>query len=137
MRLISLPALLVLGALPTLVTAPASADTMEVGAGQAVRVDGGRGLSQVVVGDPSIADVNVDKTGHVMVFGKRAGSTTLTLVGRGGQVVRDDVVVVRAGGAATVTVTYGTGKSVPPGGVSVIHACGEGCSPVAPEQAKH
>lgn len=113
--------------------ASAGAETLEIGTGQAVRIEGGRGVGQVVIGDPMIADVSVDGGGGMMVFGKQVGATSLTLLDRSGRVLRDDVVVVRSGGAATVTVTYGAGQGVKPGGLSVVHACAEGCSKVVAE----
>jgi Flp pilus assembly secretin CpaC len=107
------------------------ADTLEVGAGQSRRVDAGRGVAQVVIGDPKVADVSVDGAGRIQLFGKRACSTSLTVLGRNGAVLLEQAVVVRAGGDGTVTVTYGAGKDVKPGGLTVIHACGQGCSRVA------
>jgi Flp pilus assembly secretin CpaC len=109
----------------------AHADTLELGAGQSRRIDAGRGVAQVVIGDPKVADVSVDGAGRIQLFGKRAGSTSLTVLGRNGAVLLDQTVVVRAGGEGTVTVTYGAGKDVKPGGLTVIHACGQGCSRVA------
>ncbi|OJX77723.1 pilus assembly protein N-terminal domain-containing protein [Magnetospirillum sp. 64-120] len=114
----------------------AHAATLEVGAGQSRRVDAGRGVAQVVVGDPSVADVSVDSAGRIQLFGKRPGSTSLTVLGRNGAVLLEDAVVVRDGGVGTVTVTYGAGKDVKPGGMSVVHACGDtGCSRAVPNSS--
>jgi Flp pilus assembly secretin CpaC len=89
-----------------------------------------------VVGDPKVADVSVDPAGHIQLFGKRPGSTSLTVLGRNGQVLLEDAVVVRSGGVGTVTVTYGAGKDVKPGGLSVVHACGDsGCSRAAEDSS--
>lgn len=112
----------------------AHAGALEVGAGQSRHVDAGRGVAQVVVGDPSVADVTVDAAGRIQLFGKRPGSTSLTVLGRNGAVLLDEAVVVRDGGAGTVTVTYGAGKEVKAGGMTVVHACGDsGCSRAAPQ----
>jgi len=125
------PFLLVLAGLSA-----AHAATLEVGAGQSRRVDAGRGVSQVVVGDPNVADVSVDNAGRIQLFGKRPGSTSLTVLGRNGAVLLEEAVVVRDGGAGTVTVTYGAGKDVKPGGLSVVHACSDsGCSRAVAESS--
>jgi len=114
----------------------AHAGTLEVGSGQSRRVDAGRGVAQVVVGDPKVADVSVDSAGRIQLFGKRPGSTSLTVLGRNGTVLLEDSVVVRSGGAGTVTVTYGAGKEVKPGGLAVVHACGDsGCSRAAEDSS--
>lgn len=130
-----LKAFFAVAALAAFSVSAAQAETLEVGAGQSRRVDAGRGVAQVVIGDPKIADVSVDNAGRIQLFGKRAGSTSLTVLGRNGTVLMEQAVVVRAGGEATVTVTYGAGKDVKPGGMSVVHACGQGCSRVAEDSS--
>lgn len=106
---------------------PVEARPVEVGAGQSVLLRLDKPARQVVVGDPTIADVTVQSPTLVVVFGKRPGATSLAVLGGGREPLLDTPVVVRPGGAGTVTVTYGAGKDVQPGGSTVVFACGSSC----------
>lgn len=100
---------------------------VEVGAGQSVLLRLDRPARQVVVGDPTVADVSVPSPNLIVVFGKRAGATSLTVLDGGRAAVLETPVVVRPGGPGTVTVTYGAGKDVKPGGDTVVFACASNC----------
>lgn len=112
----------------------AAADTaIEVGVGRTALVKLSRPAASVVVGDPGVADVSVEGPNRVVVFGKRAGGTSLTVLGAGDTVLADTRIVVHPGGSGGVTVTYGSGKSIGLGGHTVVYACGATCSLAAPE----
>lgn len=65
-------------------------------------------VSTVVIGNPAIADVSVQRmSGVVIVTGKTYGSTNMIMLDAGGQTLREDQVVVRAGGERIVTVQRG------------------------------
>ncbi|CAA7625895.1 pilus assembly protein N-terminal domain-containing protein [Magnetospirillum sp. UT-4] len=107
----------------------AAADApIEVGAGHAALVTLAKPARSVVVGDPTVADVSVEGPNRLAVFGKRPGGTTLTVLGGGRAVLLEARVVVHPGGAGAVTVTYGAGKGIDPGGRTVVYACGSSCS---------
>lgn len=113
------------GAAPAIAADPA----VEVGAGQAVLVTLSHAARQVVVGDPTVADVSVNSPRQVIVFGKRAGSTTLLVLDGGHRTVLEAPVVVQEGGPGAVTVTYGTGKDIKQyGGISAVFACAATCT---------
>lgn len=112
-----------------LASAALAAEPLEVGNGQAALVTLPRAAAQVIIGDPGVADVSVSSPHQVVVFGKRVGITSLTVLDGGHKAVLDVPVVVRAAAPGGVTVTYGGGKDVKqPGGLSVVFACGpSGC----------
>lgn len=106
---------------------PGAGAPVEVGAGHAVLLTLGHSARQVIVGDPSVADVTVESPTRVLVFGKRAGSTSLTVIDGGHRAVLDTAVVVHPAAAGGVTVTYGAGKDVKPGGQTAVFACAATC----------
>jgi Flp pilus assembly secretin CpaC len=112
----------------------AGGEPIEVGAGQSVMLRLDHPARQVVVGDPGVADVSVQSPTLIIVFGKRPGATSLTVLGAGRDPVLETALVVRPGGAATVTVTYGAGKEVKPGGSTVVFACASSCVRAAEEK---
>lgn len=112
----------------------AAESAIEVGVGSTVLVTLARPARAVVVGDPAVADVSVEGPTQVVVFGKRAGGTSLTVLGAGRAVLVDARVVVHPGGAGAVTVTYGAGKQVEPGGRVVVYACATTCVRVADDR---
>lgn len=116
--------------------APATAGTpVEVGAGQAVLLLLDHPARQVIIGDPSIADVTVESPTRVVVFGKRLGGTSLMVLDGSHRPVLDALVVVQAGGAGSVTITYGAGKDVKAGGMSAVFACATTCVRTADKPA--
>lgn len=84
----------------------------------------------VVIGDPKIADVSAEGPTQVVIFGKAPGSTTLTVFGEGRSVLLTARVMIRSSGSGDVTVTYGAGKGIRPGGQSLTYACAATCERV-------
>lgn len=113
----------------------AAGSAIEVGVGHAALVKLSRSARSVVVGDPTVADVSVEGPNQVVVFGKRPGGTSLTVLGANRAVVIETQIVVHAGGSGGVTVTYGAGKDIAPGGHTVVYACGITCSRAVPGKA--
>lgn len=105
----------------------AAQSAIEVGVGHATLLRLKAPARSVVVGDPSVADVSVEGPNQVVVFGKRPGGTSLTVLGSGRAVLVETQVVVHPGASGGVTVTYGTGKTIEPGGLTVVYACGATC----------
>lgn len=106
----------------------AAQSAIEVGVGHTALVKLSRSAQSVVVGDPTVADVSVEGPNRVVVFGKRPGGTSLAVLGAGGAIVVETEVVVHPGASGGVTVTYAAGKSVEPGGRTVVYACGATCA---------
>ncbi|MBI5165452.1 MAG: pilus assembly protein N-terminal domain-containing protein [Magnetospirillum sp.] len=101
-------------------------DIVDVPMQGAVRIDLDQPARNVVLGNPGIADVTVETERTLYVFGKVAGATTLSVLGRGGTVVMEATLVVMPGGKNSVTVTYGQikDKEYPVGGWSQVVDCG-------------
>ena len=107
-----------------------AAESIEVPLGGALSVPLGRAAHQVVIGNPAIADVTVQSARDLTLFGKYPGGTTLMVMGAGGNLILDAVVVVTAGSPEAVTVRYGTGKTWTPGGTTAVVECGrDRCAP--------
>lgn len=107
-----------------------AAESIEVPLGGAGLVKLDRAAHQVVIGDPAIADVTMQSSRSLNVFGKYPGGTTLAVMDAGGNVILDAVVVVTAGSGEAVTVRYGNGKTWVPGGItSVVECSPERCAP--------
>lgn len=123
-------ALTLLAVAPAAAFAAGTAEPIEVPLGGAVLVQVGGSARSVVVGNPAIADVTVDTPRTITLFGKYTGGTTLAVLDAGGGVLLERPVVVTAGGNASVTVRYATGKTWVPGGAIAITDCGTGtCAP--------
>jgi Flp pilus assembly secretin CpaC len=84
---------------------------LPVSAGQASYVSLGGSVRDVVVGDPSIADVSVVNDRTLVVLGKRPGVTSLLAFGAGGRPLADRKVVVSENGGGGVTVYRGATAS--------------------------
>ncbi|MGH6957383.1 MAG: pilus assembly protein N-terminal domain-containing protein [Caulobacteraceae bacterium] len=76
----------------------------------------------VVLGNPSIADVSVADQRHLIVTGKSMGVTNLVVTGDGGRPIFDKQIVV--GGAPADRVELIKGGQVE------SYACAPGCQPV-------
>lgn len=107
-----------------------AARALDLGVGETALILLKQPARSVVIGNPAVADVSVESPGRLMVFGKRPGGTTLTVLGSGAAVLRTDI-VVHPGMSSGVTVTYASGKGVAPGGATVVYACGAGCARAA------
>lgn len=96
----------------TLPAVPASATTdLPVAAGQASYVNLGGAVRDIVVGDPSVADVSVVNDRTLVVLGKRPGVTSLLAFGAGGRALADRQIVVSENGGGAVTVYRGASAS--------------------------
>ena len=93
---------------------------LPVASGQAAYLSLGGAVRDVVVADPSIADVSVVSDRVLVVMGKRAGFTSLLAFGPGGRPLADRQVVVSDGGAGAVTVYRGAAAST--------YACASQCT---------
>ncbi len=104
--------------------AAAHAENLSVAAGQAVRIGLSGPVRDVVVGDPTVADVSVVNERTLVVMGKRAGMTTVLAFDAAGRPLSDrQVMVSDAAGAITVY----RGVTAP-----ANYACGEQCARVSP-----
>ncbi|WP_395444609.1 pilus assembly protein N-terminal domain-containing protein [Caulobacter sp. UC70_42] len=91
------------GVLPAKTT---SAD-LPLGAGEAFYMSVGGAVRDVVVADPTIADVSIVNERTLVVMGKRAGVTTLMAFGAGGRTLTNRQVVVSEVGDGGVTIYRG------------------------------
>jgi Flp pilus assembly secretin CpaC len=93
-------------------TLPVNAPSdLPVAAGQASYVTLSGAVRDVVVGDPTIADVSVVNDRTLVVLGKRPGVTSLLAFGAGGRALADRQVVVSENGGGAVTVYRGAAAS--------------------------
>jgi pilus assembly protein CpaC len=75
-------------AAPKLTQNPATVDSVQlVGTGKSMKVDLPTNISDVIVGDPEIADVQVRSPRQIWVFGKKPGDTTVSATDSTGRVV--------------------------------------------------
>mgnify|MGYP000426217710 CR=1 FL=1 len=91
------------GVLPAKAT---SAD-LPLGAGEASYMSVGGAVRDVVVADPTIADVSIVNERTLIVMGKRPGVTTLMAFGAGGRTLTNRQVVVSEVGDGGVTIYRG------------------------------
>lgn len=125
----------VLTALALLASPAFAGPAVEVGAGHAVLLQLDQPARQVIIGDPTVADVSVESPTRVVIFGKRAGSTSLMVLGGGQRTVLEAPIVVQPGGSGNVTITYGVGKEVKAGGLNAVFACATTCVRAAEKSA--
>ncbi len=98
---------------------------IDLGIGQATVLHLPRPAKDVVVGNPAVADVTVENPTTVVVFGRKTGGTTLSVLDARGVPLVEASVLVGAGGPDSVAVTFGNGKDVKPGGQLVSWICGD------------
>lgn len=103
----------------TSTTVTAGAD-LPVAAGQASYVSLSGPVRDIVVGDPSIADVSVVNDRTLVVLGKRPGVTSLLAFSAAGRALADRQVVVSENGGGGVTVYRGVSAN--------NYACGVQCT---------
>jgi Flp pilus assembly secretin CpaC len=93
---------------------------LSISAGAATRIVLGAPVRDLVVGDPSVADVSLVNERTLVVLGKKAGATTIMAFDARGQTLADrDVVVSNVPGQAVV---------VQRGLTASTYACGGRCS---------
>jgi Flp pilus assembly secretin CpaC len=90
----------------TLPVATTGAD-LPLALGQASYVTADGAVRDVVVADPSVADVSIVNARTLVVLGKRPGVTTLMIFGAGGRPLANRQVVVSEVGESGVTVYRG------------------------------
>lgn len=107
------------------VSVNASVD-LPVAAGQASYVTLAAPVRDIVVGDPSVADVSLVNDRTLVVMGKRPGVTSLLAFSAGGRALADRQVVVseNGGGVGGVTVYRGASAS--------NYACAAQCTRLGP-----
>ena len=93
---------------------------LPIAAGQASYVSLSGPIRDVVVGDPSIADVSVVNERTLVVLGKRPGVTSLLAFNAAGRPLADRQIVVSENGGGGVTVYRGVTAS--------NYACGAQCT---------
>ena len=98
-------ALGVTGAAVDLAAASGSSLTVEVN--QSRRVMLGGAVANVIVGDPSVADVVMVDAHSVIVVGKGYGATQVMVIDRGGRALLDARVIVTAPSEGRVTIYRG------------------------------
>lgn len=94
---------------------------LPVAAGQTAYLSLGEGVRDIVIGDPSVADVSVVGDRALIVMGKRPGVTSLMAFGAGGRALASRQVVVSEVGAGAVTVYRGAAAAS-------HYACAPQCS---------
>jgi Flp pilus assembly secretin CpaC len=75
----------------------------------------------VIVGNPIIADVSLQKNGVVVLTGKSFGSTNLIALDRGGNMLAESTIRVQAPEAAVITVQRGLDRE--------SYSCTPNCQP--------
>jgi Flp pilus assembly secretin CpaC len=93
---------------------------LSVSAGAAARIVLNGQVRDIVVGDPSVADVSVINERTLVVLGKKAGATTILAFDARGRALADRDVVVSDVPTQAVVVQRGTTAST--------YACGDRCS---------
>jgi len=104
------------GVLPVKAT---SAD-LPIASGEASYMNAGGAVRDVVVADPSVADVSIVNERTLVVMGKRPGVTSLMVFGAGGRTLVNRQVVVSEVGEGGVTVYRGATAS--------SYACASRCT---------
>jgi Flp pilus assembly secretin CpaC len=83
------------------------ATELPVVAGQASYLNLGGAVRDIVIGDPTVADISVVNQRTLIVLGKRPGVTSLMVFGPDGRPLTDRQIVVSEVGASGVTVYRG------------------------------
>jgi Flp pilus assembly secretin CpaC len=97
-----------------------SAPPLSVSAGAAARIVLSAPVRDIVVGDPSVADVSLVNERTLVVLGKKAGATTVLAFDARGRALADRDVVVSDVPSQAVIVQRGVTAST--------YACGDRCS---------
>jgi len=104
----------------------AAQSTLTVSAGQAARITLSAPARDVVVGDPTVADVSLINDRTLVILGKKVGATSVLAFDARGQALADRQVVVSDVPAGGVIVQRGAATSA--------YACGATCSPLSPAE---
>jgi Flp pilus assembly secretin CpaC len=98
---------------------------LSVSTGQAAHISLAAPVRDIVVGDPTVADVSIVNERTLVVLGKKAGATTLLAFDARGRPLADRQVVVSDISDQAVVVQRGVATST--------YACGERCSKLSGE----
>ncbi|EJL27991.1 hypothetical protein PMI01_03617 [Caulobacter sp. AP07] len=118
----------------TAVAAQIPAASLSVSAGQATRISLSAPVRDIVVGDPTVADVSLVNDRTLIVMGKKVGTTTVLAFDAGGRPLADRQIVVSDIPDQAVIVQRGVTSST--------YACGDRCAqlggaaPVAADPSK-
>lgn len=112
----------------TAASAQSMVSPLSVSAGQAARISLAAPVRDLVVGDPTVADVSLVNERTLVILGKKAGATTVMAFDARGQALADRQVVVSNVPAGTIVVQRGAAAST--------YACGDGCSLLPPPAAE-
>jgi len=104
----------------TVAAAETPSAPLSVSAGAAARITLGAPVRDIVVGDPSVADVSLINERTLVVLGKKAGATTILAFDAHGRALADRDVVVSNVPTQAVIVQRGVAAST--------YACGDRCS---------
>lgn len=89
-----------------LALAQAKADTISVNVDQAKVIRLPDRVATIVIGNPLIADANLQSGGLLVITGKGYGATNLVALDRGGRVLMDKTVQVGGPGTSDLVVVY-------------------------------
>ncbi len=104
----------------TAAVAQTRAAPLSVGAGQATQLSLATPVRDIVVGDPTVADVSIINDRTLVVLGKKAGATTLLAFDVRGQALADRQIVVSDIPDQAIVVQRGV--------IASTYACGDRCS---------
>lgn len=110
-----------LAALPVL-AAPAQAEDLVVQYDQAHLLKLDQPAANIIVGNPSIADVTLKSTKLLVITGKTFGVTNLMILNDEEKVIYNARIMVKADDSKVVTLTRGDGKNT--------YACTPTCQPI-------
>lgn len=94
--------------------------TLSVSSGSAARIMLSAPVRDIVVGDPTVADVSLVNERTLVVLGKKAGATTVLAFDARGRALADRAVVVSDVPTQAVVVQRGANAAT--------YACGDRCS---------
>ena len=128
MRRLTLALCACLSLAATAASAQSASAPLTVSAGQAARITLSAPARDIVVGDPTVADVSLVNDRTLVILAKKVGATTVMAFDARGQALADRQVVVSDVPAGGVIVQRG--------GATSAYACGATCSPLpVPEGA--
>ena len=104
----------------TIAVADTPSAPLSVSAGAAARIVLSAPVRDIVVGDPTVADVSLVNERTLVIMGKKAGATTVMAFDARGRALADRDVVVSNVPAQAVVVQRGTSAAT--------YACGDRCS---------
>lgn len=113
--------LLLVGALAVTVAAPARAETLLVTVDRAKVVRLPERTTTVIIGNPIVADVTVQKNGIMVVTGKSYGQTNLIAMDASGAILNESNIRVQAPSDQVVTVQRGLDRE--------SYSCTPNCQP--------